>query len=101
MDAGYFDRIHLYATFQQNEAEILYYGLSKCALLSLKVEPMFAEDVQDPYYNSMVFLLCLATKSEDVIHVDDYNSFVDDLSEDVIHHHLECHWAVSEAKEHD
>src|SRR5882672_340987 len=49
----------------------------------------------------MVFLLCLAAKYEDVIHVDDHNAFIDELSEDVIHHHLECHQAVSETKEHD
>src|SRR5882672_10250927 len=62
---------------------------------------MFVEDVQDPYYDGIVFLFCLATKDEDVIHVDDYNSFIDELSEDVIHHHLECRWAVSETTEHD
>src|SRR5882672_3571887 len=101
MDTGYFDRIHLYATFQKDEAKILDCGLSECALLSLEVEPMFAEDVQDPYYNGMVFVLCLAAKDEDVIHVDDHNSFVDELSEDVVHHHLEFHWTVSETKEHD
>ena len=49
----------------------------------------------------MVFLLCLAPKDEDVVHVDDYNSFVNELSEDVIHHHLEHHQAVSETKEHN
>jgi len=29
--------------------------------------------------------LCLAAEDEDVIHVDNYNSFVDQLLEDVIH----------------
>jgi len=48
MDAGYFDRIHLYVTFQQDEAEIFYCGLSECAFLGLEVEPMFGEDIQDP-----------------------------------------------------
>src|SRR5882672_4029909 len=80
---------------------ILYCGLSKCALLSLEVEPMFSEDVQNPYHDGMVFHFCLATKDEDVVHVDDYNSFVNELSEDVIHHCLECRRAVSETKEHD
>src|SRR5882672_181475 len=36
-----------------------------------------------------------------VIHVDDHNSFIDELLEDVIHHHLEHFQAVSETKEHD
>src|SRR5882672_8826494 len=101
MDTGYFDRIHLYATFQKDEAKILDCGLSECALLGLEVKPMSAEDVQDPYYNGMVFLFCLTTEDEDVVHVDDYDSFVDELLENVVHHHLECHRAVSETKEHD
>jgi len=96
MDAGHLDRIHLYTTFQEDEPEILYHGLPKCALLSFEVELMSVEDVQYPYHNGMVFLLCLATENEDVIHVDDYNSFINELSEDVIHHHLERRWAVSE-----
>jgi len=48
------DRIHLYMTFRQDEAEILYHGLSECAFLSLEVEPMSAEDVEGPYYNGMI-----------------------------------------------
>src|SRR5882724_2074447 len=100
-DASHFDRIHLYKTFQKDEPEILYCGLPECALLGFEVEPMSVEDVQDPYHNGMVFLLCLATKNEDVVHVYDYNSFIDELSEDVIHHRLENCWAVSETKEHD
>ena len=48
----------------------------------------------------MVFLLCLAAEDVDVIHVDDCNSFINELSEDVIHH-LEHRWAVSGTKEHD
>src|SRR5882672_9914189 len=101
MDTGYFDWIHLYATFRKDEAEMLYHGLSEHALLSLEVEPRSAEDVQDLYYNGRVFLFFLSTEDEDVIHIDDYNSFVDELLEDVIHHHLEHHRAVSETKEHD
>src|SRR5712664_1688814 len=100
-DASHFDRIHLYATFRQDEAEILYCGLSKRAFLGLEVEPMSAEDVEDPYYNGMMFLLCLTAEDEDVIHVDDYDSFVYELSEDVIHHRLERCQTVSETKEHD
>ena len=62
---------------------------------------MLAEDVKDPYYNCVMFLLGLAAKDEDVVHVNDHNSFINEFSEDVIYHCLECHWAVSEAKEHD
>ena len=48
-----------------------------------------------------MLLLGLANKDEDVVHVDDYNSFVNEFSEDVVHHRLERRWAVSETKEHD
>src|SRR5882672_445328 len=99
-NTGHFDQIHLYMAFRKDETKVLYCGLSESALLSLEVEPMFVEDVQDPYYDCMVFLLGLASKDEDVIHVDDHNSFIDELLEDVIHHCLELHWAVSETKEH-
>ena len=88
-------------TFLKDEIKVLYHGLSKSSLLSLEVDLMFVEDVQVPYYDCMVFLLHLAAEDEDVIHVDDHNSFVDELSEDVVHHHLEHCWAVSETKEHD
>jgi len=36
MNTGYFDRVHFYMTFQKDEAEILYHGLSKSALLSFE-----------------------------------------------------------------
>jgi len=49
----------------------------------------------------MMFLLGLAADDEDVVHVDGHDSFVNELSKDVINHCLECHWAVSETKEHD
>jgi len=73
----------------------------KSALLSLEIEPMFVEDVQDLYYDCMVFLLSLATKDEDIIHVDDHNTFVDELSEDIIHHCLENCQTIGQTKEHD
>ena len=44
-NASYFDGIHLHSTFQEDQTEALYCGLSECAFLSLEVEPMPAEDV--------------------------------------------------------
>jgi len=99
-NTSHLDGVHLYATFQEDEAEILYHGFPKHALLSLEVEPMLAEDVKDQSYNGIMLFLGLATKYEDVVHVNDHDSFVYEFSEDVIHHHLEC-CQVSEAKEHD
>ena len=62
---------------------------------------MLVDDVKDSYYNSVVQILCLTTKDEDVVHVYDHNSLFYKFSEDVVHHHLEHCWAVSETKEHD
>ena len=53
--------------------KILYHGLSKGALLCLKVESMLSEDVEDSYYDSVVLLLGLATTDEDFTHVDDHD----------------------------
>jgi len=50
---------------------------------------MLVEDVKDLYYDSVVLLLGLATEDEDVVKVDDHNSFINKLLEDVIHHYLE------------
>jgi len=58
--------------------------LSEHALLSFEVELMLVEDVKDPFYNGVAVLLGLAAEDEDVVH-----------------HCLEHHQAVSEAKEHD
>ena len=33
-------------------------------------------------------------------HDNNHSSFIEEFLEDAIHHHLECHWAVSETKEH-
>jgi len=43
----------------------------------------------------------LAAENKDVIHIYDYHPFVNEFSEDVIHHHLEHCQAASETKEHD
>ena len=62
---------------------------------------MLSEDVEDLYYNGVMLLLSLAAKDEDVIHVNNHNSFIYEFSEDVIHYHLECCQPVSEAEEYD
>ena len=41
---------------------------------------MLVEDVKDPYYNGVILLLGLATKYEDVIHVNNHDSFVYEFS---------------------
>ena len=83
--------VHLHATFQEDEAEVLDCGLLKGALLHFEVDMVFMEDVGDSYYNPMMLFFGLAAKDEDVVHVYDYDSLIYELSEDVVHHHLECH----------
>ena len=46
-------------------------------------------------------LLFSLAEDEDVVHVDTHDSLINEFLEDVIHHHLEHCWAVSETKEHD
>src|SRR5882724_5666437 len=62
---------------------------------------MLTEDVEDSHYNSMVLLPGLATKDEDVVHIDGHYSLVDEFFENVVHHRLECGGTVHEAEEHD
>jgi len=47
----------------------------------------------------MLFLI--STENEDVLHVNNHNSLIDELFEDVVHHCLGHRWTVSETKEHD
>ena len=41
------------------------------------------------------------SEDQDVIHEHNYNPFIDELLENVIHHCLEGFWTVCEAEEHD
>ena len=45
-------------------------------------------------------MLCLG-EDEDIVKVDDHNSFVDNFFEDLIHETLEGCWRIGESKEHD
>src|SRR5260221_11630069 len=38
---------------------------------------------------------------KDIIHITYDLTIVDEISEDIIHHHLECHGGVTQSKEHD
>ena len=40
-------------------------------------------------------------ENEDVAHVHNHDSLIDEFFVDVIHHCLECRWTVSETEEHD
>ena len=38
---------------------------------------------------------------QDVVHVNHHIALIDEVLENVIHHHLEGGWAMGEAEEHD
>ena len=56
---------------------------------------MLAEDAEDSYYNGVMLLLGLAAKDEDVVHVNDYDSLINEFPEYVIDHCLEHLLAVN------
>ena len=61
---------------------------------------MLAELFQNQAYNVAVLLPGLG-EDENVIKVHAHHSFYNEVLEDVIHHSLECSWAIGEAEEHD
>jgi len=81
-------------TFKEDEAEVFNCGLLKGTLLHFEVEMVLTEDVKDSYYNLMMLFFSLTTKNKDDIHVDGHYPFVNELFEEVIHHHLKGGGAV-------
>src|SRR6266481_10014247 len=65
-----------------------------------QVELVLPEDVEDMRYHLPVMLNCLC-EDQDVVHVNGYKPFIYKVLENVIHHGLECGWAVSEPEVHD
>jgi len=81
-------------TFQEDEAKVLNCGLFKGELLCFEVEMVLMEDVEDSYYNLMMLFFSLTAENEDVVHVDGHYPLINELFENVIHHHLEGGGAV-------
>ena len=57
-----FDQVHLYMTFQEDEAEVFDHGQFEGALLHFEVETMLVEDVKDLYYNLVMLFFSLTMK---------------------------------------
>ena len=93
-DTSDLDQIHLYTSFQEDEAEVFDCGLLEGALLHFEVEMVLMEDVKDSYYDLMMLFFSSTSKDEDVIHVDGHYTFINELFEDVIHHCLKGGRAV-------
>ena len=85
---------------QDDESKVFHLGLLKLALLRFEIELVLVKLFQNKVYDAAVLLSGLG-KDEDVIEVHTHHSFCNEVTEDVIHHGLECSWAIGEAKEHD
>ena len=61
---------------------------------------MESKEIQDLTNNFPVLFQC-SSEDKDIIQVDHYNAFCDQLLEDAIHHCLEGGWSIGQPKEHD
>ena len=61
---------------------------------------MFLEKFHDSADNFSMFLQCLS-EHEDVVQIDHYYTFGNEVFKDPIHHSLEGGWTIGQAKEHD
>ena len=85
---------------QDDESKVFHLGLLKLTLLRFEIELVLVELFQHQVYNAVVLLLGLS-EDENVIKVYVYHFLCNEVIEDVIHHGLECNWAINEAREHD
>ena len=61
---------------------------------------MFSEYVQDSGHDLLMVFDCVGVY-QDIVHIDCYIPFINEVLKDVVHHGLEGGRAVGEAKEHD
>ena len=80
--------------------QILHCGALKCAFLSLEVEPMLLEYIQDSGHNLPMMFNCVSVY-QDIVYVNSHIAFINEVLEDVIYHGLEGGQTVGEAEEHD
>src|SRR5258705_12687739 len=93
-------RIHGNMVFQDDQSEVFNLLLLKLAFLWLEKQPLPSEGSKDLADNLPVFREGGGV-DKDVVHVAYDFATVDELTKDVVHHHLECHRGVAQSKEHD
>ena len=99
-NAGDFDGIHFDTSFREDKTQVLHREAFERAFLSLEVESMLSEYVQDSgHYRSMMF--DDVGIYQDVVHIDCHIALINEVRKDVIHHRLESGWTIGEAEEHD
>src|SRR5258708_3615431 len=86
--------------FRDDQSKVFDLLLLKLAFLWLEKQPLPSEGSKDSADNLLVFREGGGV-DEDVIHVAYDFATIDELTKDVIHHHLECHRGVAQSEEHD
>src|ERR1700677_1918561 len=93
-------RIHSNAFFRDDEAEEFYFFLFEKAFLRFEEEIIFLQSFQHFIDDSSVFLEILS-EDEDIVHVDDDMSLVNEVLQNGVHHSLERSGGIGESEEHD
>lgn len=83
-----------------NEPEVFSFECLKFALLVFEVQLIVLQDLKDLMDNHAMFLECCSI-SHNVIHIDDDLPSVDQVVEQMIHHHLKGCRQVRQSKEHN
>jgi|SRR6266571_4149093 len=94
------DRVHCNGIVEDDHSEILDCGLLNFAFVSLEVQLVLLEDLQDLSGDLSVLVKGLC-KYKDVVQVDYHHTFCNELLKDVIHHHMKGGQTIGEAKEYN
>ncbi len=86
--------------FRDDQSEVFDLLLLELAFLWLEKQPLPLEGSKDLVDNSLVFRDGGGV-DKDVIHVAYDFAMINELTKDVIHHHLEHHRGVAQSEEHD
>ena len=97
MDSSNLDEIYRNLILQDNQAEVLNLLLLEFIFLQMKEQLMLHQDLKYPLDSSCIFFHS-SSKNENVVQVDNYNTFCYKVLEDVVHHYLEYGWTVSHTK---
>jgi len=92
-------QIHGDMVFQDDQSKVLNLLLLKLTFLWLEKQPLLSEGSKDLADDLPVFREGVRV-NEDIIHIA-YHTVVDELTEDIIHHCLECCRGVTQSEKHD
>src|SRR5260221_14400263 len=86
--------------FQDDQSKVLDLLSLKLAFLWLEEQPLLLEGSKDLADNPLVFGEGMGV-NKDIIHIAYHLTIVDELTEDIIHHCLECCGGVTQSEKHD